>query len=151
MRSTRAGIGGGRDTQLPENPDVRAQRRCHTLRVPMRVLIVDDHPPFRVLAGELLSAAGFDVVGEAGDGRTAVASTCDLRPDVVLLDIQLPDIDGFEVLRLLRLQGVAPAVVLTSSRDASDYGDALATSAAAGFIPKADLSGQALCELLDCA
>jgi DNA-binding NarL/FixJ family response regulator len=120
--------------------------------VPTTVLIVDDHAPFRALAGQLLGAAGFEVVGEAGDGLTALAINSDLRPDVILLDIQLPDIDGFEVIRRLRAQGVAPNVVLTSSRDAADYADAVAASGTAGFIPKADLSGAALSDLLpDCA
>ena len=140
------------DPSIPENPDVTGPRRCDDAPVPTTVLIVDDHAPFRTLAGQLLRAAGFEVVGEAGDGLTALAVNNDLRPDVILLDIQLPDIDGFEVIRRMRARGAAPQVVLTSSRDAADYTDALAASGTAGFIPKADLSGPALSELLrDCA
>lgn len=119
--------------------------------MPTTVLIVDDHAPFRVLVGRLLGAAGFDVVGEAPDGLTALAVSAVLRPDLILLDVQLPDIDGFEVVRRLRAQGAASRVVLTSSRDAADYADAVAASTTAGFIPKAELSGSALSELLrDC-
>jgi DNA-binding NarL/FixJ family response regulator len=61
------------------------------------VLIVDDHDGFRSSARALLEAEGFDVVGEAGDAASALAAAARLRPEVVLLDIQLPGIDGFEV------------------------------------------------------
>lgn len=111
------------------------------------VLIVDDHAGFRARARAILGMAGFEVVGEAGDGASAIAEAERLRPDVVLLDIRLPDMDGFDVAR--RLTGdSAPAVVLVSSRDASDYGSRIERSPAAGFIPKADLSGAALEALL---
>jgi DNA-binding NarL/FixJ family response regulator len=110
-----------------------------------RILIVDDHPSFRASVRALLEAEGYEVVGEAVDGQSAVEIALALRPDVVLLDVQLPDIDGFEVAG--RLRG-GPAVVLTSSRDASDYGPLPARSGARGFVPKADLSGAGLAELL---
>src|SRR5207249_10859 len=84
------------------------------------VLIVDDHPSLRVTARALLEAEGFDVVGEAEDGAGALAAARRLRPDVVLLDVQLPDIDGFEVAARLASNGGRPAIVLTSSRDASE-------------------------------
>ena len=109
---------------------------------------MDDHADFRSRAREVLEADGYDVVGEATDGATALAASRDLRPDVVLLDIQLPDIDGFEVARRLAGDGHPPHVVLTSSRDAADYGRRLALSAARGFIPKADLSGVSIQTLL---
>src|SRR5438105_2788065 len=82
---------------------------------PVTVLIVDDHPSFRATARALLQAEGFDVVGEAEDGASALALVAELRPDVVLLDVQLPDLDGFEVAQRLGADG--PAVVLVSSRD----------------------------------
>jgi DNA-binding NarL/FixJ family response regulator len=117
-------------------------------RVARTVLIVDDHAGFRTRARAVLEAAGFDVVGEAGDGASAIAEAGRLRPDVVLLDIRLPDLDGFDVARRL-VQKHAPVVVLVSSRDASDYGTRIEQSPAAGFIPKAELSGAALEALLE--
>jgi DNA-binding NarL/FixJ family response regulator len=108
------------------------------------LLIIDDHPGFRSLARRLLEAGGFDVVGEAATGQAAVASARELRPDVVLLDIQLPDIDGFEVTARLADGGAAPVVVLTSTRDRADYGERVERCGARGFIPKAELSGAAL-------
>ena len=108
------------------------------------LLIVDDHAGFRALARRLLGSGGFDVVGEAADGLAAVTAARELRPDVVLLDIQLPDIDGFEVLARLRDGSAGPAVVLTSTRDRDDYGERVDRSGASGFIPKAELSGAAV-------
>jgi DNA-binding NarL/FixJ family response regulator len=115
----------------------------------VRVLIVDDHAPFRALARMLLVADGFDVVGEAGDGDDAVVTARDLRPDVVLLDVQLPGTDGFRVAEALAGQPAAPVVVLVSSRSRSDYGRRVGDSAAYGFIAKAELSGAALRRVLD--
>jgi DNA-binding NarL/FixJ family response regulator len=108
------------------------------------LMIVDDHPGFRSLARKLLEAGGFEVVGEAANGHAAVAIARVLRPELVLLDIQLPDIDGFEVTARLADGEVGPVVVLTSTRDRSDYGERVAQSGARGFIPKAELSGAAL-------
>ncbi len=112
------------------------------------VLIVDDHPGFRAAARRLLEVEGYDVVGEAADGQSALLAAKALNPDVVLLDIQLPDFDGFEVAE--RLSGCVqpPAVVLTSSRDPSDYGPALSRAPACGFVPKAELSGQGIAGIL---
>ena len=108
------------------------------------LLIVDDHPGFRSLARKLLEAGGFEVIGEAANGHAAVATARELRPDVVLLDIQLPDIDGFEVTARLADGGAGPVVVLTSTRERADYGERVERSGARGFIPKAELSGAAL-------
>jgi two-component system response regulator EvgA len=109
-----------------------------------RVLIVDDHPPFRALARMLLEADGFDVVGEAGDGAEAVRVARALRPDVVLLDVQLPGGDGFGVAGELAAHPPGPAVVLVSSRSHGDYGRRVADSPVRGFITTAELSGQTL-------
>ncbi len=112
------------------------------------VLIVDDHPGFRSSARMLLEAEGFAVVGEAADGRGGISAARDLDPDVVLLDVQLPDLDGFEVSSRLTSNRTRPAVVMTSSRDAADYGSLAADTGARGFIAKSELSGPALEALL---
>jgi DNA-binding NarL/FixJ family response regulator len=112
------------------------------------VLIVDDHPSFRATARALLEAEGFSVVGEAADGAEALAKTAELHPDLVLLDIQLPDLDGFEITRRLQANGTSPAIVLVSSRDAADYGDLISRCGARGFVPKGELTGAALRALL---
>ena len=113
----------------------------------MTVLIVDDHTPFRTFARSLLEAEGLDVAGEAADGDAALVAAEELHPDVVLLDINLPTFDGFEVAR--RLAGAnGPKVVLTSSRPASDYGTKISEAPVAGFLPKQELSGEAILRLV---
>jgi DNA-binding NarL/FixJ family response regulator len=112
------------------------------------VLIVDDHPSFRASAHALLEAEGFEVVGEAEDGESALEAAARLRPDVVLLDVQLPGIDGFEVTRRLTSNGTGPSIVLVSSRDGGDYGSLVAESGASGFVPKNELTGAAISNLL---
>jgi DNA-binding NarL/FixJ family response regulator len=108
------------------------------------VLIVDDHPSFRATARAILEADGFEVIGEAEDGASAVEAVGKLHPEVVLLDVQLPDMDGFSVASSLGTNGKMPTIVLTSSRDAADFGPLVAQCGARGFIPKAELSGTAL-------
>jgi DNA-binding NarL/FixJ family response regulator len=122
--------------------------RCHAHGVAARVLIVDDHAPFRSLARRLLVAGGFQVVGEAADGADALSAARDLAPDVVLLDVQLPDIDGFTVAERLAARRGAPIVVLVSSRARLDYGSRVDASRARGFIAKAELSGEALLRVI---
>jgi DNA-binding NarL/FixJ family response regulator len=112
------------------------------------ILLVDDHPSFRATARTMLEAEGFSVVGEATSGPEAVDRAHELRPDVVLLDVQLPGFDGFEVATRLGANGNAPAIVLVSSRDASDYGDLIGACGARGFIPKAELSAANIRSLL---
>ena len=116
--------------------------------MPPTVVIVDDHPSFRASARAILEAEGFEVVGEADDGAAGIAAARLLAPDVILLDVQLPDMDGFAVCEALHLNGGPPAVVLVSSRDAADYGGLIEQSGARGFIPKAELDGTALADLL---
>jgi len=123
------------------------QALCHHSHVPT-VLIVDDHPSFRASAHAILESDGFEVVGEAEDGESAIEAAQRLHPDVVLLDVQLPDIDGFEVTRRLTANGSGRCVVLVSSRDGADFGPLVETSGAAGFIPKAELSGAAVSSLI---
>jgi DNA-binding NarL/FixJ family response regulator len=128
-------------TQSARDDDGARRRRT--------VLIVDDHAVFRSLARSLLEAEGFEVVGEAPDGRSAIDAALQLRPDIVLLDIQLPDLDGFAVAeRLAAIDHDRPAVVLVSSRDSSSYRRRLAATPARGFITKSQLSGSALSALL---
>ncbi len=112
------------------------------------VLIVDDHPDFRDSARAMLEAAGFEVVGEATDGEEALSADRRSRPAVVLLDIQLPRVDGFQVAERLAAEPDPPVVVLVSSREAAAYGDRVASSPARGFISKVRLSGAALAELV---
>jgi DNA-binding NarL/FixJ family response regulator len=116
--------------------------------VSTKVLIVDDHPTFRSTARLLLESEGFDVVGEAPDGMSAIVAALQLHPDLVLLDVNLPDIDGFDVASRITAELGAPLVVLTSSRDSSDFGPLVHRSGARGFIPKGELSGAALCDLI---
>jgi DNA-binding NarL/FixJ family response regulator len=108
------------------------------------VLIVDDHAEFRQSAGALLEAEGFAVIAEAGDGDEAIAAVERVRPQIVLLDVQLPDVDGFTVAEQLAAGRDPPVVVLISSREAAAYGPRLQAAAAHGFIPKRELSGSAL-------
>ena len=112
------------------------------------VLIVDDHSSFRASARALLEAEGYRVVGEAENGTDAVEEAARLQPDVVLLDVQLPDIDGFQVAARMAASGGHAQGILTSSREASDYGELLDDAPARGFIAKDQLSGSALAQLL---
>jgi CheY-like chemotaxis protein len=114
---------------------------------PLRVLVVDDHEGFRAVARALLERDGLLVVAEVADGSTALEATPRLAPDLVLLDVHLPDLDGFEVCKRLAALPYPPVVVLTSSRPISDLRRQIAESPAAGFVPKDGLSGAALVEL----
>jgi DNA-binding NarL/FixJ family response regulator len=114
----------------------------------LTVLIVDDHAGFRAFARAVLEAEGFDVVGEAEDAASALAAARRLRPQVVVLDVQLPDLDGFEVAEQLARLDIPPAVVLVSTREISSYRRRLATSPVRGFIAKHELSGRALSALV---
>jgi len=116
--------------------------------MPVTVLIVDDHDGFRTFARTLLEADGFDVIGEAGSGEAGLEAAVRLRPAVVLLDIQLPGADGFEILERLAHVAHAPAVVLISTRDGSSIRRRVAATAARGFVRKDELSGAAIAELL---
>ncbi|MEO7556199.1 MAG: response regulator [Acidimicrobiales bacterium] len=110
------------------------------------IVIVDDHAAFRARAAAMLEGAGYHVVGSCADGGSALSLLATVRPDVVLLDVQLPDIDGFRVIELLGED--RPVVVLVSTREAVDYGGRVARSGANGFISKADLSAASLAEAI---
>lgn len=109
---------------------------------------MDDHSAFRLAATRLLLAEGFEVVGSAADGSSALTMTAHLRPDLLLLDIQLPDISGFEVARRLAASDGSTAVVLVSTRESCDYGDEVEAAPVKGFIAKAELSGARITEAL---
>ena len=111
-------------------------------------MIVDDHRSFRDAARRVLERAGFEIVGEAADGESALETIPGLRPDVLLLDVQLPGLSGFEVAARLTEGGDAPLIVLTSSREAAHFGPLVKQSGAQGFVHKPDLSGPAICAAL---
>jgi DNA-binding NarL/FixJ family response regulator len=113
------------------------------------ILIIDDDPRFRMQASALLEADGFVVVGHAVDGASGLEAARSLRPDFVLLDIGLPDVEGFAVARDLAILGPPPLVVLTSSRDARAYGRRLTDGEHLGFLTKEQVSGAAILELVD--
>jgi DNA-binding NarL/FixJ family response regulator len=108
------------------------------------ILVVDDHAPYRATARALLEAEGYDVIGEAADGASAIAEIERLRPEIVLLDVQLPDIDGFEVAARLTRNKTPSQIVLISSRAADDFGSLVDESGARGFVSKDELSGAAI-------
>jgi DNA-binding NarL/FixJ family response regulator len=116
--------------------------------VPRTILIVDDHTAFRRTARALLEADGYDVVGEAPDGRAGLHAALDLKPDVVLLDVRLPDMDGFAVALRLAAGSGGPAVIVTSSSDDPLYPARAARSGARGFVAKHDVCGAALDRVL---
>jgi two-component system nitrate/nitrite response regulator NarL len=113
-----------------------------------RILIVDDHDGFRAVARAMLESEGFDVVGEAVDGGDALAAAWRLHPGVVLLDVHLPDMDGFAVSELLAQLPGPPMVVLISSRPIADLRRRVRDSPVAGFLAKHELSGAALTALV---
>ena len=113
-----------------------------------RVLVVDDHASFRRCARAFLTAEGFEVVGEAGDGASAVSLAAELEPDLLVLDVQLPDIDGFEVASRVLAHDPDLAIVLVSSRGAGEYGPLIERSGARGFLSKDELSAARIQELI---
>jgi DNA-binding NarL/FixJ family response regulator len=113
-----------------------------------RLLIVDDHPGFRRTATRSLGAAGWDVVGEAADGEGALREAERCAPDLVLLDVGLPDISGIEVARRLHERDPGLAIVVTSTHERADYGELATAAGACGFISKLDLDGDSLEVLL---
>jgi CheY-like chemotaxis protein len=126
---------------------LRAGLACDDSHVPTTLLIVDDHAGFRDFARRLLEAGGYTVVGEAEDGASALSAVQALRPELVLLDVMLPDCDGFAVAERLAWNADGPVVVLTSSREAADFGQRLRRTPARGFIHKDELSAPALARL----
>ena len=120
-----------------------------SIKMRPRIVIVDDDASFLATVRLLLESEGFVVVGEAQNGLDALAAVQALEPDLVLVDVTLPDIDGFQVVERLAEGGYASPVVLTSIRSAEDFGDLVQRSSADGFITKAELSGEALAQIVD--
>jgi DNA-binding NarL/FixJ family response regulator len=119
---------------------------CDDLDVALTVLVVDDHPAFRASARRLLELEGLAVIGEAETGEAGLRLARDLDPDVVLLDLGLPDLSGFDVAE--RLAHTGTKVVLVSSRAQKDLGPRVEESGALGFISKERLSGEAIADLV---
>ena len=114
------------------------------VRMVRTVLVVDDHAGFRELARALLEDGGYAVVAEAGDGASALAAARAVRPDAVLLDVHLPDMDGFAVAAALAREHPAPRVVLTSTDADEEVGSLMRRSGALRFVPKEALADAAL-------
>ena len=129
---------------------LRTRRLSATIHSMSRtVLIVDDHPSFRASARAMFESEGFAVVGEAEDGASALRAVEAIAPDIVVLDVQLPDMTGFDVCaELARRYGAPPDIILVSSRDVSDYGELVSSSCACGFVAKGELSGDLVAALL---
>ena len=143
-----AGRAGGH-LQFSGSTECSQRPAGYLLLMQPTVLIVDDHAGFRAVARTLLERAGYEVIGEAGDGAAGIGAARELGPDLVLLDIQLPDMDGFAVAHELAGGDRQPRVVLISTREASDYGDEVANAPVAGFIHKPELSGASLAAFSD--
>jgi DNA-binding NarL/FixJ family response regulator len=135
--------------KIRETQESRPGGLCHHQHMARRVLIVDDHPSFRRLAAKLLEAGGFDIVGEAEDGRSGLTAARRLRPELVLLDVLLPDMSGFAVAEALAADSGRPLVVFVSSRSASELAAGLERSSACGFIAKRELTAAALAALVN--
>jgi signal transduction histidine kinase len=146
--SPRLRAGAGPGTGLRVYPVVRRRPPCHNAAMPGRVILVDDHAGFRARARALLEAEGLDVVGEARTVTEALDVVQRVRADIVLLDVVMPKQDGFEVAEAISSLPHPPAVILTSSRDAADFGDRLARAPVRGFLPKAEISAAAIDRLM---
>jgi DNA-binding NarL/FixJ family response regulator len=118
--------------------------------MPLRCLIVDDNPSFRDEMRGLLQEQGIEVIGGAGSGDEAFRQVAELRPDVVLIDIDLQGESGFDLARRLRdgVIGIGPQVILTSTHDEREYADLIEASPAVGFLAKTDLSAHTIRRML---
>jgi CheY-like chemotaxis protein len=147
--ASRGAEGRPRSSRRSGTAPTRRQLRCAiVLRVAKTVLIVDDHPAFRSAARALLEAAGFEVIGESADGASALEAVNVLRPEIVLLDVQLPDLDGFTVAERLSNHSARPSIVLTSSRSVASLRWRLDSQPTWSFIPKNELSGEGLAAIV---
>jgi CheY-like chemotaxis protein len=139
-------VGASPETKFGDSPVGNSERLCEDRRVLPTVLIVDDHGAFRASARRLLEAEGFPVVGEAADGESGLSLARRLTPDLVLLDVALPDMSGYDVAE--RLAGSTTRVVLVSSRSQQDLGRRVRGIGVLGFIAKDHLTAEALLDLV---
>jgi DNA-binding NarL/FixJ family response regulator len=114
----------------------------------LRCLIIDDSPSFARAARGLLERQGIAVVGVASTSAEGLHLAAELRPDVTLLDIDLAGESGFEVAERLHRRELPVPVILISTHSEEDYTDLIASSSVVGFLPKVDLSGDAIRDLL---
>lgn len=142
-------IGAATGVCLRGGTDDPARLGCNDSPMSETVVIVDDNDAFRAQARVLLTYDGYDVIGEAGNGTSGLETLRRLQPNIALLDAQLPDIDGFSVARGVRDDVRPTAVVIISTRDATDYGSAVSACGARGFIAKSELCGDALRAVLE--
>ena len=127
-----------------------ARRRDRVVVAAVRVLAVDDQQVFLQAARELIAAAqDFEQVGEASSGAEAVRLAAELRPDLVLIDVRMPGMDGVETMRRIMAEVPETLVVLTSLDEATDLPSALLDAAAPVHVRKQDLSVRRLRELWD--
>jgi CheY-like chemotaxis protein len=147
IHHTASGRYGGWPERSSGYPYHRPPASCDDRPVSRSVLVVDDDATFRELASRMLAGSGFQVVGEASSVAEALTRAGELRPDAALVDIALPDGDGFSLAR--RLRELSLRVVLTSTDAGATSESALRRSGATGFLPKHQLSGQALRRLLE--
>lgn len=119
---------------------------------PIRVLIVDDQPPFREASRMVVELTdGFQVAGEAENGEQAVALVSELRPDLVLMDVQMPGIDGIETTRRISAMPEAPVVVVMSTHESGDYREVAEAAGALTFVPKSQFDMDTLVEVWEAA
>ena len=149
--SAAAHIGAATGSRFSAGTDASARLRCQASGMRETVVIVDDNDAFRARARRLLDAEGFEVIGEARDGGDGLALVRELRPDLALLDVQLPDTDGFALAERLREDRGVTAVVIISTREAADYASSVTRCGALGFISKSELCGAALQEIVEVA
>ena len=133
---------------MADNRRIAVLTASHTSVVSATVLIVDDNPRFRSRARKWLESGGWDVIAEAADGGEALDAVALHHPTVVLLDIQLPDMSGLDVSERVMRESDPPAIVLTSTHDAADFGARIADSGARGFLPKADFCAESFAAIL---
>jgi DNA-binding NarL/FixJ family response regulator len=141
-------IGAATGSPFSAATDARERLRCNPSEMRESVVIVDDNDAFRARTRALLDAEGYDVLGEADDGAGGLRLLRELRPDLALLDVQLPDTDGFTLAERLHAGGGDTAVIIISTREADDYASSVARCGALGFISKSELCGAAMQQLV---